>query len=183
MNWLNSIILLLAAFVVVFLQSVITLFRDWVGAQPDLLPGLMVYVSLMSGLTNLTILAMAAGLWMDSLSANPMGVSVLPLFLIGYFLRNYRGLILKHQHYAQWILGGAASAAAPLLTLALLYTYNRRPLIGWFSLWQWFVMIVIGAAFTPVWFALFDRLFGALNYRAVEETSFRSDRQIKRGRM
>jgi len=35
---------------------------------------------------------------------------------------------------------------------------------------------------TPVWFAFFDWIGQALNYRPLGESSFRPDRQIKRGR-
>jgi hypothetical protein len=57
-----------------------------------------------------------------------------------------------------------------------------KPLLGWFSIWQWLVMAVGGALATPVWFWIFDRLLFALSYRPVNETSFRPDREIKRGR-
>ena len=118
----------------------------------------------------------------DSLSANPVGVSSLPLFLIGFVLRHYRGLILRRHLHAQWLLGAAASAAAPVMSLLLILATGRTPLLGWFSLWQWFVLILIGAALTPVWFQILDRLSVALNYQRIEPSSFRPDREIKRGR-
>lgn len=179
---LNTFILIIVAFLTVYLESAFSPLRDWVGVQPDLLPSLMVYIGLTSTLSNLAAVAIAAGLWYDSLSANPLGVTMLPLFLIGFVLRNYQGLILRNQHYAQWILGGIASGVAPVLTLVLLWMHGRQPLVSWFSIWQWTVMIVVGAAATPLWFLGLDRLTRALNYGAVDETSFRADRQIKRGR-
>ena len=39
-----------------------------------------------------------------------------------------------------------------------------------------------GALFTPLFFLLFDRLNRALNYAPNSQTSFRQDREIKRGR-
>lgn len=182
MNWLNTILLLLIAFLVVFFQCTFSTFRNLSGAQPDLLPGLIVYVSLSSGLLDLTLVAIAGGLWLDSLSANPIGVSSLPLFLIGFALRHYRGLILRRHLYAQWLLGAAASAVSPVLVLLLVLANGATPLLGWFSLWQWFVMVLMGAALTPAWFQVLDRLAGALNYQRVELSSFRPDREIKRGR-
>jgi hypothetical protein len=68
------------------------------------------------------------------------------------------------------------------VTLALLTNLDVKPLVGWFSIWQWVVMAVGGALATPVWFWVFDRLLLALTYRPVNETSFRPDREIKRGR-
>jgi len=55
-------------------------------------------------------------------------------------------------------------------------------LLGWCSLWQWLVMVLGGAAFTPVCFYLFDRFNRAFSYQAQPETSFRPDREIKRDR-
>ena len=91
--------------------------------------------------------------------------------------------MLFAQTFAQLVLGLAASAGAPVLTLLLLLNAEIQPLIGWFSLWQWLVLGLAGAVVTPLWFRFFDGLTHALSYRPAEETSFRPDRQIKRGRM
>jgi len=47
--------------------------REWLGAQVDLLPALMVYAALYTGLANVAGLAVLGGLWFDGLSANPLG--------------------------------------------------------------------------------------------------------------
>src|SRR4051794_21025575 len=182
MNWLPTILVLTVAFLAVFLQGTVNGLRYVLGAQMDVLPGLMVYASLTAGIGTVAALALCGGLWFDSLSANPLGISVLPLFLIGFVIQRYRGLILREQTFAQWVLGLTASAGAPLLTLLLLLNTEIHPLIGWFSLWQWVVVSLVGGAITPVWFYLFDHLTYALSYRPLEETSFRPDRQIKRSR-
>jgi rod shape-determining protein MreD len=182
MNGLSTVLILLVAFVAVFLQATFHDFRHLVGAQPDLLPSLVVYASLSHGLSTVTLLAVFGGLWFDSLSANPLGISVVPLFLVGFVIQRYRTLILRDQLPAQVLLGLAGSAAAPVLSLLFLIMGERRPLLSWFSLWQWLVMSVIGAAATPLWFCFFDRVSRALNYRPLGETSFRADREIKRGR-
>jgi rod shape-determining protein MreD len=182
MNVLQNILILATGFVLVFLQASFTPVRSILGAQVDLLPSLMVYASLSSGVTAITLLALLGGLWMDSLSANPLGASVLPLFVIGFVIQRYRGLILREQSFAQYMLGLSASAVAPLMTLIIVVNVDAHPLIGWFSIWQWIVMAVAGMVVTPVWFWIFDRLLLALSYRPLNETSFRPDRQIKRGR-
>jgi rod shape-determining protein MreD len=182
MNVLHDMLILATAFVLIYLQATFTPIRNVLGAQLDLLPSLMVYASLSSGVASLTLLAVCGGLWFDSLSANPLGVSVLPLFLIGFIIQKYRGLILREQTFAQVMIGLGASAGAPLVTLVLVANLDVKPLLGWFSIWQWLVMAVGGALATPVWFWIFDRLLFALSYRPVNETSFRPDREIKRGR-
>jgi hypothetical protein len=182
MNWLNSILILLVAFVAVFMEAVFDGARNVLGAQIDLLPALMVYASLSSGLFTVSALAVLGGLWFDTLSANPLGVSILPLFLPGYVIYLRRGLILRDQFYAQMVLGLLTSAVVPVFALLSLSVTRQAPVLGWQSIWQWFVMSGGGAILTPFCFRLFDGLNHALAYRPVVETSFRLDRQIKRGR-
>jgi len=182
MNILHDILILFTAFLLVFLQTTFTPIRSLLGAQLDLLPSLMVYASLTGGIGSIALLAMAGGLWLDSLSANPLGVSMLPLFIIGFIIQRYRGLILRDQLFAQFMIGLGASAAAPLASLLMVVNLDAHPLVGWFSIWQWIVMMVGGALVTPVWFWVFDRVLAALSYRPLNETSFRADREIKRGR-
>lgn len=182
MNWFTPISILLATFIVVFWEALFDGIRQWVGAQIDLLPALMVYASLHAGLITVTMVAVAGGLWFDSLSANPLGVSVLPLFLIGLAILSYRELILREQVFAQFVLGLAASAAAPVLNLLLLLTSGYSPLIGWGTAWQLLVMALGGAVAAPILFELFRLLNRSLGYQKVTETSFRADREIRRGR-
>ena len=182
MNWFNTIAILIVVYLAVFVQSTFNEVRYTLGVQIDLLPSLVVYAGLSGGIVTLTLVSVCGGLWFDSLSANPLGISVLPLFLIGLLFQRNRDLILREQPFAQFILGASASAAAPLCTVLLLINSNSEPLIGWFSLWQWLVMSAVGGAMTPVWFAFFEWIGQALNYRPLGESSFRADRQIKRGR-
>ena len=183
MNWLNPIIILLAAFLVVFLESAFSGYSTLLLTKVDLLPMLMVYTALTHGLFSVIALAFAGGLWFDSLSANPLGVSVLPLLLIGFIIHHNRGFLLRENTHAQFFFGLFASAAAPVMTLLLVLAMGESPLIGWGSLWQWVSMTLIGGILTPVCFQFFDRVQRALNYQPVNEsTSFHPDREIKRGR-
>lgn len=182
MKPLTTLLVLAAALLAVFLQAASPWPRAWLGAQPDLLPALMVFASLSTGLTTVLLLAVVGGLGMDVLSANPLGVSILPLFLIGFAIEHFRHLILRDQTYAQWILGLSASAAGPAMTLLLIVSIGGKPIVSMSSLWQWLVMALVGATSTPVFFRLFDRLDRGLSYRPLRETSFRMDREIARGR-
>jgi rod shape-determining protein MreD len=182
MNALNSILVLVATVLAVFWEAAFHGIRNLFGAQVDLLPALIVYASLSTGLTVLSLAALLGGLLFDTLSANPLGVSVLPLYLVGLAIYSQRDLILRDQLLAQFVLGLAASALVPILALLLLLTLGHTPLLGWGSLWQWLVMSVGGAIATPVVFQLFDLFDRALNYRRTTEPSFRQDREIRRGR-
>jgi hypothetical protein len=182
MNWFNTIAILILAYLVVFLQATFNEVRHFIGVQVDLLPSLVVYAALSGGIVTLTLVAVLGGLWFDALSANPIGLSILPLFGIGLFIQQSREFILRDQPYAQMLIGFTASALTPLGSLLILMNTDAKPLLGWFSLWQWLVMSVVGAVLTPVWFWIFDVISRVLNYRPVVEGGFRADRQIKRGR-
>ena len=182
MNRFNTIALLIAAYLIVFLQATFNEMRQVAGVQVDLLPSLIVYTAFSGGIITLTLVAVCGGLWFDSLSANPMGISMLPLFVIGLFLQRHRELILRDQPYAQILMGMTASALAPVGSLLLLSNTDLKPLLGWFSLWQWVVMSVIGGLLTPVWFWVFDVIGRVLNYGPAGEIGFGHEREIKRGR-
>jgi len=182
MSWRPTVFVMTAAFVAVFLEVSPGLFRSLLGAQIDLLPALMVYTALTHGLATMVLLAVCGGLWFDSLSLNPLGASVLPLLVIGLLIYRSRDLLMREHVYAQVVLGLMAGAAQPLGTLFILLNKGATPLLGWFSLWQWLVMTAGAGAATPICFKLFDRLRRALEYQPVTQTSFRPDREIKRGR-
>ncbi|MGH7950444.1 MAG: hypothetical protein ACREFE_00775 [Limisphaerales bacterium] len=182
MTVLQPILILAAAFLAVFGEAVFSWPRDWLGAQIDLLPALMIFAALNANIAVVSLLAICGGLWFDSLSANPLGISILPLFALGFPIFLKHDLILRELPFAQFVLGAAASAAAPALTVLLLLTAGDNPLLGWGSLWQWLVMTAGGAIATPIIFALFNWCDHALGYQRRTETSFRPDREILRGR-
>ena len=179
MSPLNTFLILLTAYIAVFAQSA---FTGLLGAQIDLMPALMVYATLTSGMPTIAALALCGGLWFDSLSANPLGISVLPLTAIGCVISLRRDLILRDQVFAQFVLGLLASFAAPAITLLLMLTVGMNPLIGWGTLWQLTVMTFVGGVVTPLLFRLFGALTHVFDYREVTTTSFRPDREIRRGR-
>lgn len=182
MNWLNTILVLLTALLAVFAESAFDFTRRLLGAQIDLLPPLIVYVSLSRDLGTLALLAVGGGLCFDALSANPLGATVLPLFAVGLVIQRKRSLILRDQFTAQWVLGLLASAGVPLLTLLVLLSAGQTPLLGWGSFWQWVVVSAAGAVLTPAVFRFFDLINRTFNYRPAHESSFRPDREIRRGR-
>jgi hypothetical protein len=183
MNFFNPVLILSFAFLAVFGEATLSAPRHLLGAQIDLLPALMVYTALKADIVTVSLLAVLGGLWFDSFSANPLGVSILPLFLAGFPIHLRRELILRDLPFAQVVLGTAASAVVPALTLLLLLNGGMQPIIGWGSLWQWLVMTAGGAAATPVIFALFEWLGRALGYQPHTEIGFRPDREIQRRRI
>ena len=183
MNWLGTLFILLSAFLVVFWQAAFDGFRWLSGAQLDLLPSIMVYVALTGSILQVVLLAGLGGTWLDCLSANPLGLSVLPLFAVGFGVHLARELILKEETFAQFMFGLIASALTPLLTLMLLLTMGQSPLLGWGTLWQWLVMSIVGALATPLWFGIFEWLHRTFAHSRAITSSFRPDREIRRGRI
>jgi rod shape-determining protein MreD len=179
-NIFSTILILAAAFLTVFGEAAFQLPRQWFGAQVDLLPALMVYAALKEDIVTISLLAVCGGLWFDSLSVNPLGITILPLFAVGFAIWFRRDLIMREVPFAQIILGTVASAIAPALTVLLLLTSGRELLLGWGSLWQWLVMAAGGALATPIIFYVFEWCHDTLGYQPVKETSFRPDREILR---
>jgi cell shape-determining protein MreD len=182
MNGLRPILLVAFAFVGVFAAAWLEAPRRWLGAQFDVLPALVVVAALTSNLPTLGLLAVGGGVFLDALSANPLGVSILPLFATGCGLHRAQEVVLRDLPYAQVVLGVLATAAIILLKLVLLLSLGETPLIGWGSLWQFTVTCAWSAALTPLVFLLVDRVSGLLAYPTTEPPTFRPDREILRGR-
>lgn len=182
MNWLQTLLILVAVFMAVLWEAAFPGLRHLLGAQIDLLPPLIVYAALRAGLLTVVLAAFCGGLWLDSLSANPLAITVLPLFAVGLAVYACREVVLREQVVAQLVLGLAASAAVPVLTLVLLLTMGANPLRGWGTLWQLVVMAVGGCIATPILFVLFEWVQRALFHARPGQSSFRPDREIRRGR-
>ena len=182
MNPFQTILILTAAFLTVFAETVLSAPRGLLGAQIDVLPAIMIYAALNAGLPTISLLAIFGGLWFDSLSANTLGISILPLFIVGFPICLRRDLILRDLPFAQFVLGAAASALVPLLTLLMILSGSHDPLLGWGTIWQWLVMTGAGAVATPFVFSLMNWCNRALGYQPYQEASFRPDREIRRGR-
>ena len=164
MNWFHTASILLAALIGVFLEATITLPRDLLGAQINPMPALVVYAALHSNLVTLTFLVISGSLWQSSLSADPLGIALLPLFLVGILIEFNRKQFARRERFVRFTLGTAASASVPLLTLFLLLTAGCEPILNWVSLWQWLVMAVGGGLLTLLIFPVLDWFKGALSH-------------------
>jgi rod shape-determining protein MreD len=182
MNHRNTIALCLAAYLLVFLQVYWQGGARLFGAKVDFLPSLIVCGGIISSLGGMTITAMVAGLAYDSFSENPLGLSILPLFLCGFIIYRNREFILRGEYFAQFVLGTLASLSAPALAAIGLIAMGHQPIISWTALPTLIWTAVLGGAATPVWFFLFQKWNDALHYPLMSETSFNPDRQIDRGR-
>jgi cell shape-determining protein MreD len=182
MKGLHTIAILGAAFLTVFIEAQPGGVRHRLGVQVDLLPALVVYAALTADLATVTLLAVFGGLWFDSLSANPFGISILPLFVAGVVIQRNQELVLRDQAYARVVLGLLASSFVPVTTFLLMSGTSAKPIVNAGTLWQWLVMTIAGGLFTPVWFWCFGRLRRLFSYPTMPEHLYRRDRVIKRPR-
>jgi hypothetical protein len=182
MNLVQTILMLLAAYLAVFVQCAWQLPRHWLGAQVDLLPALVACAALTGNLGTVLLLAVCGGLWFDALSLNPLGVTVLPLLVAGVVLHQRRHLILRHAPFAQFVVGAGSGAAVPVMTVISLMSMGREPLLGWFSLWQWTVLALTGGVATPLFIRWFGRLGQAFSHPEMTPLIAQENRELKRGR-
>ena len=181
MSLIHLTAILLAAFLAAFFGAAVNPLSTWLHAQIDFLPAVMVFAALTSNLTAVTLTACLGGLWQDSLSVNPLGISILPLFLVGLIVHRSQELILRDQPFAQFAVGLGASAFVPFLAVLLLYTMGRQPIVGWGSLWQWFVVSLIGGVATPIIFWALGGFTSSLTHPLAHEIRHRPDRTTRRG--
>jgi hypothetical protein len=183
MNLFPTILILLAAFLAVFAEGALTFPRSWLGAQIDVLPVLMVYAALNARLSAVVLLAVCGGLWADTFSANPFGISILPLFAVGFPIFLQRELVLRDLPFAQIVLGAIAGAAVPALTLLMLLSGGHKPVFGWGTLWQFIVMSGGCALLAPMIFGALDWAKNSFGYQQRSANQFRLDREIRRGKI
>ena len=183
MKLFQTILILACAFLGVFAEGTLTVPRAWLGAQIDPLPALMVYAALNGRLPAVALLAACGGIWADTFSANPLGISILPLLAVGFPIFSQRDLMMRDLPFAQFFLGAAAGAAVPAFTLLLLLSSGHKPVFGWGTLWQWLVMTLGSAVVTPFIFSLLDWAQRAFGYQERSASHYRPDHEMRRGRI
>lgn len=182
MSAAHLILTLVMTYLAVFVQAGFDAPRLWLGSPLSLLPALLVYTALRLDLLAVTLVSLCGGLWLDSLSANPLGASILPLFVTGWLLWRRRELLLQELGYAQLVLGAAASVLVPALTLVLVLSKGLHPDLGWQTLWQFAALAMTGGVLTPLLFRLLDLLGRLFLHPAITAAPYRTDRELKRGR-
>lgn len=177
-----NLLLLVATWLLVYLSAAWDLPRNLLGVPLQLLPALAIYAALRGSIGSVLLVTLCGGLWLDSLSATPLGVSTLPLLVVGILLLRVQELVLRDLSYAQWILGLMAGGLTPLLTWLLLQVLDQRPMTNWWSLWSWFLSAATNGVGAPILFRTLDWVQERLFFSVVPEPAFRADREIIRGR-
>lgn len=182
MNRVPITLLFMAAWLAVFCQTQFPIVGQTLGIPLDIRPALIVYTALTHGMPTMLGIVLVSSLGTDALSANPIGVSLIPCLLTGVVLNLQRHLLLREQRFAQVWLGLSGGIAMPLLTWGLLEMESRPPWMGFGLLFRILLLGFLNAAACPALFVVFDGLRNAFEYKPISGTGFRTDREIKRGR-
>ena len=122
--------LILMAMVLTYVQSHWSMMEGMWRAQIDLLPVFAAFAALHGGLGPIIGLALIAGSWLDVLSANPLGTSLVSLFLTALILHRLHEVLLKGQLAAQFFVCLAAGAFGPTIILPFSLG-NEHAAFGW----------------------------------------------------
>ncbi|HIL25243.1 MAG TPA: hypothetical protein EYG19_07570 [Verrucomicrobia bacterium] len=150
--------LLVIALFALYLTATLEWPQRITGTRIDPLPALMVCAALRAPLRALTVLAVLGSLWQTSLSADPPGISMVPLFAVGVAVSLNRRAIHTRLWSARFAVGAAAGALVPLATVGTLMALGREPLLGWFSFWQLAVMSLASGLLALLFFPLLQWL-------------------------
>ncbi len=182
MNALPILLLFVTAWLVAFAGTQFPVLRAALGTSIDLLPALIVHAALQHSIGTVTGLAVLGGLWTDALSGSPLGISVAPLFAVGFLLHTRQHLLLRRHAYAQFWLGLFAGAGVPLAVGLFLRLGDRPAYLGPGTGWQLLVGGLANGLACPVFFLVLDRLRRAFEYQPVAVHLPGPDREMKRGR-
>jgi rod shape-determining protein MreD len=178
----RHILFVALALLAVFVTAAWGLPRVWLGSPLSVLPPVLICAAFQEEGSSWQWVAVAGGLARDALSLDPLGASILPLYVTGWLLNANRELLLSELVFAQAVLGLAVGAAVPLLTLGFVIASGDGPVLGGRLLWQWVVLTLSGGLLTPLMFRVWQRLEGWFAHPVIQTTSFREDREILRGK-
>lgn len=174
--------LILIAMAVTYLQSHWSVMEGMWRAQINLLPVFAAFAALHGGLGPIIGVALIGGCWLDVLSANPLGTSLISLFLTALILHRAHEVLLKGQLAAQFFVSLAAGALGPVISYFLLWAMSMQPLTGWGTLWQIVVNSIICGVAGPFIFLILNQMDSWVSYEPVAQPWNRSVVEVKRGK-
>ncbi len=180
------IVILCLAFISIYVATIFDAPRVWLGAQFEITPLIIAYIALRGTAGEAAFASAFGGLLMDSVSMNPLGVSILPLFLISLVLQSSREIMVVESTYTQFIVGLCTGAAGPIMTIMVLGIVDGpEMLLGWVSFWHLTWLSLPCGILAPFLFKLMDKLNTMVTYPRypqISESMVRGNREIKRGR-
>jgi|YNPNPStandDraft_1061719.scaffolds.fasta_scaffold24930_2 rod shape-determining protein MreD len=174
--------ILLTGFLTVFLEATLDWPRQFLRFQPDILPIIIIYAAIYLSPLSILALSILFGWWLDSFSLNPFGISAFPLTIIGLIMNRFHELILYETTTGQIVLGFFAGFLAPVLAIILMLGHEPAPIVSHYTFLYCLGNGIICGLVLPGIFKLFNLLIKCFAYPEATSSSFRPDREIKRGK-
>ena len=174
--------MILIAIGVVYLEARWTVVESGWRGQIDLLPVFAAYAALHGRVGVMAGVAAIGGCWFDVLSANPLGTSLLSLFLTAYLLHGMHEVLLKGQMAAQFFVCVLAGALNPTIAGLILWVLGTQPILGWGTLWQVLINAVCCGLAGPVLFLILNQLDQSLSYAPTAKPWNRPVVEVKRSK-
>ncbi|MGC8742470.1 MAG: rod shape-determining protein MreD [Verrucomicrobiia bacterium] len=183
MNYSHTIFLVIIGYLAIALEA--TLFatiRGFTGINLDPLPAIIACSGLLSPIETIILVSLILGFMFDSISANPLGITAISLAIPGLLIHLGQGILVKKEWQTQFLSGVFAGALQPFISLFLLITMRYKPIFSVDSVFLISISAVICGFITPGVFKFLNWMDTTFNYSRVKTSSFRQDREIKRGR-
>ena len=174
--------MILIAIGVVYLEARWTVIEGGWRGQIDLLPVFAAYAALHGRIGVMAGVAVLGGCWFDLLSANPLGISMMSLFLTAYMLHGMHEVLLKGQMAAQFFVCVLAGALNPVIAGVILWVMGTGPMLGWGVIWQVLINAVCCGLAGPVLFLILNQLDQSLSYAPVAKPWNRPVVEVKRSK-
>ena len=174
--------MILVAMASVYLEARWSIIEGRWRAQVDLLPVFAAYAALHGGRRVMVGVALVSGTWLDLLSANPLGTSLLSLTLTSFILHGAHEMILKGQLAAQSFICFSAGALNTFMSVLFLWGSGMEPLIGWGTPWQIMVNALVCGLVGPFLFIILNQLDRWVSYEPMAKPWHRTVVEVKRNR-
>jgi len=168
------VILIFTSALIVWFQAVGSPLGGWFGVKTDLLPALMVYAGLTVGARGVVTVGIVGALMQDALSVMPLGVTVLPLCVIGLAAHQWQAYLSRDEKAQQLLLGAIATFGASAVVLVTLAMKGQGVGFSFWLLLRLLGVTLVGTIACPIFFAALDRvnrLLGALPPKYESQTA------------
>jgi len=174
--------MILIAIGVVYLEARWTVIEGGWRCQIDVLPVFAAYAALHGRVGVMAGVAALGGGWFDLLSANPLGTSLLSLFLTSYLLHGMHEVLLKGQMAAQFFVCVLAGVLNPVISGLALWVMSADPMLGWGTLWQVLINAICCGLAGPVLFLILNQLDQNLSHTPTAKPWNRPVVEVKRSK-
>lgn len=114
-NKMTALILIVAVYFALVIQTTLPPLGLMGGTKYFLIPSILAYASLSCSFNTLIVVVLVGGLLHDGLTQNPLGMSVIPLFICGLTLQGMRKYFFRGRFITHMMMGVALGFAVALM--------------------------------------------------------------------